>query len=504
MLNAGDVLAGRYRLHGRVGGGGMGDVWKGEDTILGRTVAVKVLLTGLATDENFRERFRREACAIAALEAPGIVDVYDYGEVATPRGVVAFLIMQYVDGQALSRRIAGWGRLNTRDTLDIVAQVADALDIAHRAGVIHRDVKPGNILVRDDGRVTLVDFGIARASGDLTMTTTGVVLGTVTYMSPEQASGERLTAASDIYSLGVVAHQCLAGHPPFKADTPLGVLSAHLRNVPPSLPDDVSPDVAELISRALAKHPHDRWPTAAEFATACREARPAVTGRSATTRRAAVVEPPAHAVPEDRMSLREARWQPPAPSPVPAVPAVVPMRRRRRLMPGLLLFTGAAMLLAVVLVVVVGDPPWESRRLVDVTGTDASESVSPDGVSSPGDELPGGADEPVGNRSRDPSDDDPSTSPSRGGTGSPSPSPSESASSSPTATPVPDVVRQPEAKARQTLTEAGFHPAVTYQGDGGTTCAVTAQHPPAGDTAPPGSTVTITVDRAEVCAEGAR
>ncbi|MGH8794086.1 MAG: serine/threonine-protein kinase, partial [Stackebrandtia sp.] len=253
MLHTDDMLAGRYRLDKRVGGGGMGDVWRGEDTLLRRTVAIKMLLPNLSDERNFRERFHREACAIASLEGPSVVDVYDYGEVEGPRGLLAFLVMQYVDGQSLSRRLGGWGRLNSQDTLQVVAQVADALQTAHDVGIIHRDVKPGNILVRDDGHVVLVDFGIARTSADLTMTTTGVVLGTVTYMSPEQASGERLSPASDVYSLGVVAHQCLAGDPPFKADTPLGVLSAHLRNDPPRLPADVPHPVPELISRAMSK-----------------------------------------------------------------------------------------------------------------------------------------------------------------------------------------------------------------------------------------------------------
>ena len=272
MLRVGDVLAERYRLDDRIGGGGMGDVWRGEDVVLNRTVAVKVLHAKLAEEDNFRERFRREACAIAALESPNIVDVYDYGEVNTPRGVLAFLVMPYVDARPLSRHLAYNGRLDTTETLDIVAQVADGLDVAHRAGIIHRDVKPGNILVGDNGRVTLVDFGIARTSGDMTMTTAGVVLGTVTYMSPEQASGERLTPASDIYSLGVVAYQCLTGSPPFKADTPLGVLSAHLKEVPPRLPDEIPAPVPDLVVRALAKELDDRWPTADDFADACRSA----------------------------------------------------------------------------------------------------------------------------------------------------------------------------------------------------------------------------------------
>ncbi|QSB06068.1 serine/threonine protein kinase [Natronoglycomyces albus] len=269
-MKVGDVLDGRYRIERRIGGGGMGNVWEGVDTLLGRTVAIKVLLASLADDSGFRERFRREARAIAILQGPGIVEVYDYGEIETEDSTIAYLIMQYIDGKPLSRLLSMWGRLPESQALPIIAGVADALHTAHESGIVHRDVKPGNILVRDDGSVVLVDFGIARSTENLTLTTTGVVLGTVTYMSPEQAAGENLTPHSDIYSLGVVAHQCLAGSPPFRADTPLGVLSAHLRNEPPALPADVPTQVGTVIRRSLMKEPSNRWPDAASFAAACR------------------------------------------------------------------------------------------------------------------------------------------------------------------------------------------------------------------------------------------
>lgn len=271
-LKIGDVLDGRYRIERRIGGGGMGTVWEGVDTLLGRTVAIKVLLASLADDSGFRERFLREARAIAVLQGPGIVEVYDYGEIESDDSTIAYLVMQHVEGKPLSRLLNMWGRLNDDQALPIIAGVADALHTAHEAGIVHRDVKPGNILVRDDGSVVLVDFGIARSTDNITLTTTGVVLGTVTYMSPEQAAGENLTSHSDIYSLGVVAHQCLAGSPPFKADTPLGVLSAHLRNEPPALPTDVPSSVGSVIRRALMKEPANRWPDAASFAAACRAA----------------------------------------------------------------------------------------------------------------------------------------------------------------------------------------------------------------------------------------
>ena len=188
-LKSGDVLDGRYRLERRVGGGGMGDVWEGTDTILWRTVAVKILLADLVDDRGFRERFRREARAIAVMKGPGVVEVYDYGEIDDGDAAIAYLIMEFVDGRPLSRLLGLWGRLGSADTLRVIGGVAEALQVAHTAGIVHRDIKPGNILVRDDGSVVLVDFGIARAGHNLTLTTTGVVLGTVTYMSPEQAAG---------------------------------------------------------------------------------------------------------------------------------------------------------------------------------------------------------------------------------------------------------------------------------------------------------------------------
>jgi serine/threonine-protein kinase len=334
-LKAGDVLDGRYRLERRIGGGGMGDVWEGTDTILWRTVAVKVLLADLVDDRGFRERFRREARAIAVMQGPGVVEVYDYGEIEDENAQLAYLIMEYVDGKPLSRLLGLWGKLSAADTLRVVGGVAEALHVAHAAGIVHRDIKPGNILVRGDGSVVLVDFGIARASHNLTLTTTGVVLGTVTYMSPEQAAGENLTAASDLYSLGVVAHQCLAGSPPFRADTPLGVLSAHLRKAPPPLPTEIPYEVAEIVRRSLQKDPSTRWPDAAALAEACRGTRAAlISGRTPALARTRVqpaqaavgANTGAHRRPEANTGLRTARpsgsQSIPAPPPQAAPPQV--------------------------------------------------------------------------------------------------------------------------------------------------------------------------------------
>lgn len=249
----------------------MGEVWRGTDTRLNRQVAVKILHASLSTTKAFRERFGAEARAAAALRAPGIVDLYDYGEDhPDDNTVISYLVMEFVPGRALSVMLAERGRLPAGDTMAIIGRCAQALDAAHQAGVIHRDVKPGNILVLDDGNIKVVDFGIARAHGESGLTATGQVMGTVAYVSPEQLYDEELGGASDIYSLGVVAYECLAGRKPFTGDVPAAVIHAQLHQEPPPLPEDVPAPVAELVMKCLAKSPADRWESGAALAERCR------------------------------------------------------------------------------------------------------------------------------------------------------------------------------------------------------------------------------------------
>ena len=269
-MRSGDMLGQRYRLDERVDGGAMGEVFRGTDTRLSRTVAVKVLHASLSSTESFRRRFAAEARAAAALRAPGVVDLYDYGEDAGDDGTtVPYLVMEFVAGRALSTVLADRGRMSPAETMTLVAECAKALDAAHRAGVIHRDVKPGNILLRDEGGIKVVDFGIARAHGESGLTGTGQVMGTVAYVSPEQLYDETLTGASDIYSLGIVAYECLAGHKPFQADAPAGVIRAQLNQPPPPLPADVPESVAAVVMRCLAKEPGERWSSGAELSAVC-------------------------------------------------------------------------------------------------------------------------------------------------------------------------------------------------------------------------------------------
>ncbi|MET7876548.1 protein kinase [Micromonospora profundi] len=287
MLSSEVVLSGRYRLDERVATGGMGDVWRATDLVLGRQVAVKVLLPALVSDPDFIARFRAEARIMAALRHPGIVQVYDVGEDDLPSGGRAdYLVMEFVDGEPLSKRIEAAGRLDVTETMSIVAQAAHALSAAHRGGIVHRDVKPSNLLVQEDGTVVLVDFGVARSTNVTSITSTNAVPGTALYMAPEQAAGRPVSGATDIYALGAVAYCCLTGGPPFTGDNPLQVAVRHLDDEPPELPHDIPEAVRALVSRALAKDPADRFSSGSAMAEA---ARTAVTGGEPPTAMASAV-----------------------------------------------------------------------------------------------------------------------------------------------------------------------------------------------------------------------
>ena len=266
------LLGDRYRLDRRIAIGGMGEVWRAEDIVLSRTVAVKVLKSELTQERTFLERFRTEARTTASLQANGIANVFDYGEVASGDDIpVAYLVMEYVDGEPLSAQLARDGRLPAARVLEIIRHAALALAEAHRVGMVHRDVKPGNLLVRrSDGAVKITDFGIARAADAVPLTQNGMVVGTAQYFSPEQAEGRVVGPPSDVYSLGVVAYECLAGRLPFLADSPVTVAMMQIRDVPPALPPDVPGPVQALVMRILAKDPRQRFADGAELAEAVR------------------------------------------------------------------------------------------------------------------------------------------------------------------------------------------------------------------------------------------
>ncbi|RCG18323.1 serine/threonine protein kinase [Sphaerisporangium album] len=282
MVAQGTTLAGRYRLDVRLGAGGMGEVWRGEDIVLARTVAVKVLLPGRMDDPGFAARFQGEARAMATINHPGVVDVYDYGVSDVPgAGPTAYLVMRFVDGEPLDRLLTRLVRIAPEPAMELIAQAASALQAVHDMGIVHRDVKPGNLLVRQDGTLVLTDFGIARADAGHRLTDAGMVLGTAAYCAPEQAEGQPVTPAVDLYALGVVAYECLAGQRPFDGDTPVTIALKHIREDPPPLPPDVPPAVRHVVERALAKDPARRWHSAAEMSMAARQAMLADTGSSA-------------------------------------------------------------------------------------------------------------------------------------------------------------------------------------------------------------------------------
>ncbi|MFC0316127.1 protein kinase [Gordonia phosphorivorans] len=269
-LQNGTIIADRYRLVRLIATGGMGQVWEALDTRLGRHVAVKVLKAEYSNDPTFLARFRTEAQTTARLNDPGIANVFDYGETPDRNGgdPLAYLVMELVDGEPLNSVISRMGSLSLAHTLDMLEQTGWALQAAHIQGLVHRDVKPGNILITPTGQVKITDFGIAKAVDAAPVTQTGMVMGTAQYISPEQATGGEATAASDVYSLGVVGYEALTGQRPFVGDGPLTVAMKHIQDPPPPLPDSLPAPVRELIAITLAKDPQQRYATGGEFAEA--------------------------------------------------------------------------------------------------------------------------------------------------------------------------------------------------------------------------------------------
>jgi serine/threonine-protein kinase len=271
VLSSGHLLDNRYRLDERIATGGMGDVWRGTDIVLGRVIAVKVLRPAMLSDPEFAARFYGEARMMAAFRHPGVVEVYDYASAGDGTGSeedCAYLVMAYVEGEPLSAKLKEEGRIGVAETMSIVAQTAEALHAAHQHGTVHRDVKPGNLIVKPNGTVILVDFGVARSNAVTSLTGLNAIVGTALYMAPEQVAKGNVTPATDIYALGAVAYHCIAGVPPFDGDNALQVALRHLEDEPEPLPAEVPEPVRALISRAMAKHPGDRFASAAEFAEA--------------------------------------------------------------------------------------------------------------------------------------------------------------------------------------------------------------------------------------------
>ena len=264
------LLGGRYELDGVVGRGGMAEVYRARDIRLDRIVAVKTLREDLARDQTFQARFRREAQSAASLNHPSIVAVYDTGEDMIGPTPVPYIVMEYVDGRTLRDLLREDRRLLPERAMEILDGVLRALDYSHRNGIVHRDIKPGNVMLTRAGDVKVMDFGIARAVSDTqaTMTQTAQVIGTAQYLSPEQARGERVDARSDLYSTGCLMYELLTGRPPFTGDSPVAIAYQHVREnpIPPSrLDPDIPPWADAIVLKAMAKSPNDRYQTAAEM-----------------------------------------------------------------------------------------------------------------------------------------------------------------------------------------------------------------------------------------------
>jgi serine/threonine-protein kinase len=264
------MLSNRYELGDTLGYGGMSEVHRGRDVRLGRDVAVKVLRADLARDPQFQERFRREAQNAAALNHPAIVAVYDTGEAQTEYGRLPYIVMEYVDGRTLRDIVKTEGPVGGKRAMEIMADVSAALDFSHRHGIVHRDVKPANVMITQTGAVKVMDFGIARAvhDGQAAVTQTAAVIGTAQYLSPEQARGEQVDARSDVYSAGCVIYELLTGQPPFTGDSPVAVAYQHVRedpHPPSSVNSAVTPDLDAIVLKALTKNPLNRYQSAAEL-----------------------------------------------------------------------------------------------------------------------------------------------------------------------------------------------------------------------------------------------
>lgn len=342
------LLGDRYALVERLAVGGMGEVWCADDSVLGRAVAVKILRDEYAGDSTFRARFRAEAQNAACLVHPNVAQVFDFNEGDESPGTPPWLVMELIRGEPLSELIAREAPLPADRIWSIIGQAASALAAAHAAGVVHRDIKPANLLLCQDGTVKVTDFGIARAAGSSSVTSTGVMLGTPHYLSPEQVAGQSATPASDFYALGVVAYECLTGHRPFQGE-PMAVLIAQRDEPPPPVPESAPPALRELVTALLGKDP-DKRPT--DGAAIAAQAERMLGSESPATAPApgAYPDEPATAAKNpstsvlaipDATVVPEALPQPVGPEPV-APGRVVPLPAARRRVPAWVIAAGAA------------------------------------------------------------------------------------------------------------------------------------------------------------------
>jgi serine/threonine-protein kinase len=399
------VLAGRYRLERLLAVGGMAEVWHAQDELLHRAVAVKVLHRHLATDPSFVARFRAEAVAAGRLHHPGIVAVFDH---CSDDGLEA-IVLELVRGHTLRQHLDDGGPMPVLDVVDVGCSVAEALSVAHAAGLIHRDVKPANILLCDDDRVMITDFGIAKAADDADRTATGMMLGSVKYLAPEQVEGRDLDARADLFSLGVVLHECLTGAPPWSADTPAATALARLHQVAPpirSVRPDVPVALQAVVQRSLRVDPAARFRDARSMRAALSEVRAELAGGPqgrptapvATVDEGTVVAPAPSVAPPVAAPAASPSATVTAPAPPPGPAARSTTARRRRRWPALLAVGALFAVAGLVAALLVGgtDP---GRRVLDGVGAGRLATTSelgitvvpydPEGTGTPGenDEL---------------------------------------------------------------------------------------------------------------------
>jgi serine/threonine-protein kinase len=302
---AGQIYGNRYRLVDRIAIGGMGEVWRAHDEVILRDVAIKILKPEFMGDPGFLERFRVEARHAARVDHEGIADVYDYGEGSGS----AYLVMELVSGDSLARIIEKRIRLTSVEVLSIMEQTARALHAAHEDGLVHRDVKPGNLLITPGGKVKITDFGIARVADQVALTATGQVMGTVQYLAPEQATGKQATPSTDIYSLGIVAYEALTGRRPFTGESQMVIAMAQINDKPPAMGQDIDQRVQDLVLACLAKKPNQRPGSALDLSNRARALRLQLEGVSPTeifnqdqtpTVRTRVIEPDPKTEPSEK------------------------------------------------------------------------------------------------------------------------------------------------------------------------------------------------------------
>jgi serine/threonine-protein kinase len=511
MLDVGSTLSERYILREVIARGGMGEVWRADDTDQNRPVAIKTLLPVLSGDPGFAQRFRNEVRAMAVLRDPAIVEIQDFGS----SDGIDYIVMTYVEGESLRGLMSREGPLAPDRAMTLIAQAAAALHLVHEQGIVHRDVKPSNLMVSVAGQVVLTDFGIARMVDTTRMTEVGSVLGTVTYLSPEQITGDPVSPATDVYALGVVAYECLAGVPPFRGRGPLEVAMSHAHDEPPPLPDHAPFPVRRIVLRALAKDPADRWPTAAAMASAAAKAATVAPRPAARSGRPARVRPASTETPSPEVAVPEPAIDPP--------PAKAKTRTRWR-RGTLLLVIGMASALGVsaTLMALHGSPPatMAGQHQVDA----ALAAPEPVGEVAPASVVPTGSPKPVPRPSRTPTTTrkataaqkpaDQSTTTAAAATTTTTTeaiTPTTSAatttapattaptsSSPPIQVTVLDYTNWHETDAVASLTAAGLVPSVVYQPS--TNCLVISQSVAAGSVVDPGTAVALTVGTAQACA----